>query len=157
MAVYSEVSTSHRIPFNHHYYHHLYYSYCQTSTFFKHYNIFSTIKWAHACCKASQLSCVLQSMPLHKSVLPSFSSKISVAMSDLSLSQVKNNNYCRHQNSTVSVVCYPIFQLCFYIRPSTICFWNQHFFFSYPLPLPFPFHIQFTLLEVHQNAFQLPY
>jgi len=25
------------------------------------------------------------------------------------------------------------------------------------LPLPFPIHIQFTLLEVHQNAFQLPY
>lgn len=34
-AVNSEVSTSHRIPFNHHYYHlHLYYSYCQKSTFF---------------------------------------------------------------------------------------------------------------------------
>jgi len=25
------------------------------------------------------------------------------------------------------------------------------------LPLLFPIHIQFTLLEVHQNAFQLPY
>jgi len=36
MTVNSEVSTSHRIPFNHHYYHlHLYYSYCQNSTFFK--------------------------------------------------------------------------------------------------------------------------
>ena len=35
MAANSEISTSHRIPINHHYYHlHLYYSYCQTSKYF---------------------------------------------------------------------------------------------------------------------------
>ena len=55
MTVNSEVSTSHRIPFNHHYYHlHLFYPYCQISTFFfEHYNIFSTITWAHASCETS--------------------------------------------------------------------------------------------------------
>ena len=58
------------------------------------------------------------------------SSKISAAMCDHPSSLFKNNNFCMHQNSTVSVVHYPVLHLYFYIRPSALCLWTEHLFTS---------------------------
>jgi len=49
------------------------------------------------------------------------SSKIGAAMCDHPLLLFKNNNFCMHQNSTVSVVHYAVLHLCFYVRPPALC------------------------------------
>lgn len=69
-------------------------------------------------------------------------SKIGNTMRDKPSSCFKNDHCCRHRNSVVSVVCYPVLHVCFYIRSFCYkCTKRCLFFSNYCTSSPYLLHL----------------